>query len=500
MLKGISNVSFKGTTKIFAVSDTHQETRRAASLLTKMLQNPNLERNGLFLHCGDFYEGNYDSSLERDCYIKTKEARPDLEMVMTIGNHDLGYNERDYKFILDTIKRFKDRGIRIVCANITDSEGKQIAGVDPYTIVKRDGDKNFITGFCTRFFYKQGQNMVKAVNQEDKIDELAKAINIEKPDNVIILNHDFMDFSQNIERDLRARGIVPDLIIGGHDHRTVAADKEKNIYYPICFARSMYCFDLVNDKGKKELKNTIEIFNDGNEEELNVDEIFRSDIEKFEEKEQFFKPISKSVLNLIHDYSGPCPYGSFFADSIKDAAGADIGFFSSGFIKKSLPYEKDGVITKYQFLQSMPTKTPVQTVELNADELKAVFSHSLAAMGIKNCPANQRFLQCSHNVKIEGTRNYEKECFDIKQIFINDEPLLDEKGNPLNKDKTFKCAIDSYIANGGQQYDILKSKKKQPLYINGELSQIREVLKDAIIDAQYKYEEGYEYPIMKIKE
>mgnify|MGYP002070566335 CR=1 FL=1 len=81
------NPNFNGTTQIYAISDSHQKTRKTRAFLSKILQDSPQDDNVLLLNCGDIFKGIYPNELERDSYIKMKEAKPDIEMVMTLGNN-----------------------------------------------------------------------------------------------------------------------------------------------------------------------------------------------------------------------------------------------------------------------------------------------------------------------------------------------------------------------------------------------------------------------------
>ena len=139
---------FKGTTRVYALTDSHQETRKTSAFLSKILSNEKENKNVLFLNGGDMFKGIYPRPLERDIYIKTKKAKPDIEMVTTIGNNDFGFNNIQLSFLKDTIKTFSDNRIHTVCANVFKENGEYLDNVKPYVIIERDGDKNFITGFC----------------------------------------------------------------------------------------------------------------------------------------------------------------------------------------------------------------------------------------------------------------------------------------------------------------------------------------------------------------
>ena len=114
-------MNFGALTKICAISDSHQETRKTSAFLSRILSEAKLDKNVLFLHGGDLFKGIYPKDLERDCYIKLKDAKPDIEMVFTLGNNDFGFNKQGLDYLVDTVKSFAQKGIHTVCANIFES-------------------------------------------------------------------------------------------------------------------------------------------------------------------------------------------------------------------------------------------------------------------------------------------------------------------------------------------------------------------------------------------
>ena len=106
--------SFTGLTKIYAITDSHQETRKTRAFLSRILHETINDKNVLFLNCGDMFKGIYSKNLERDSYIKMKSAKPDIEMVTTIGNNDFGFNRESLDYLIDTIRNFTSKGIKTV--------------------------------------------------------------------------------------------------------------------------------------------------------------------------------------------------------------------------------------------------------------------------------------------------------------------------------------------------------------------------------------------------
>lgn len=145
------DLKFQGITAIRAVSDSHQETRKEAQLISRVIKQSKTKDNILFLNCGDLFCGVYPRESMIDTYLKFKELAPNVEIVATIGNNDsisqkdkyfnsnkaLQYNSID--FLKKTIEKFESKGINVVCSNIVDKTTNNYPGwIKPYSIVERD--------------------------------------------------------------------------------------------------------------------------------------------------------------------------------------------------------------------------------------------------------------------------------------------------------------------------------------------------------------------------
>lgn len=491
-LKNNTKPNFCRLTKICAISDSHQEARKTSAFLSRILSETKLDKNVLFLHGGDLFKGIYPKELERDCYIKLKEAKPDIEMVFTLGNNDFGFNKQSLDYLIETVKKFTQKGIHTVSANIFESNGKRPEWLKPYTVVNRDGDKTFVTGFCIDNINSSKLGLVPR-KQIDVIDEIYDAILKEQPHNVVILNHDYLPSSRQLVKKCREKGIDIDLVIGGHDHDLVPPDTLLNIYHPMAFCDSMYKMNIQNSGGEKKLSG-IEIIKS---DDFPLNQIFAKEIEQYEKESHLLEDIVPYTLNLTKQYSKPCPLGSFLADEMMNVANADIAFVSTGFLMKSLEYRQNQSITKYLFQKTMVADTPVKTVELSISELKEVFDNALKTNGYGS--SNPRFLQCSNNIKIEGQDNRKAGIWEVKQIYIDDEPLLDVNLKPLSN-KKYKCVIDSYIAEGGQGFVTLQKTVKSNVLKDGNPAKINEILLNALMQAPKKYVAGSDYPSFKLIE
>lgn len=478
-----------GTTRIFATTDPHQETRKECAFLSLAAQEAKRNDNILFLNAGDLFKGIYPKEIEVESYLEFKKSAPNVEVVIALGNNDFGFDKNGLDFLQKTARKFGNKGIHLVCANVFDKEtGKRPDWIKPYKVIERDGDRIMVTGFCLDCINNTAHG-VKAVDSKEVLKELKKDIKKEKPEALIILNHDWLSKSSELADFAKEQGIKVDLMVGGHEHDRLPPVSAKRIYYPHAFANTMYKMDMDIQDGINRLKN-VELIENNN---LDVSPVFEKALKVSEKKTGLLDPVAPYVLNLTKKYSEPCALGSFTADAMKNAAKTDVAFFSTGFLMAPKPYNEGKTITNYDFKRTIIADSQLQKVELTADELKEVFTN--AQMNIKN--SNAKFLQASNNLMIIGDEKDKR--FNISQIYLDNKPLFDsETGKAINPNQKISCAIDPFIANGGQGFDTLKNADKKPLTKMLQPLRINDVLMNALKEAPDKYKKGDEYPHFEI--
>lgn len=484
------NLSFCGTTRIYALTDSHQQTRDKCALLTKIMEDAKKNHNVLALDCGDLFKGIYPRELEVESYLEIKKMLPNLEIVINIGNNDPGYNKESFDYFKKSMKQLTDSGIHVISANISDrNTNEAIDGIKLYAVINRDGDRILVTGFCINNL-TQTTYGVRSEDPKKVLENLKQTILDEKPDGLIIMNHDWFTKSEELIDFAKEQGLNVDLLIGGHEHDEFAPNKEQNIYYPHAFNQSMYKFDLVMGKGANRLEN-IEVYKNQN---LNIEPSLEKNVSQAEKETHLLDEVVPSVLKLSKDYSNPCSLGTFLADAMKDAANSEIGMFSTGFLMAPLPYRPGGMITQYDLKRTITAEMPVEKITLTPEILKQVFENALKNRGIKD-KGNAKFLQCSQNIKLVGTEDPSTETYQLKQIFINEKPLLDEKtGEVLDPDRQITCTIDPYIGAGGQEYTMLKDLPKEKNVFEGDKLPINKLLEMALKNAAKENPKNNEYP------
>lgn len=471
---------------IYAVTDSHQESRNLSRLLSGIY---NCEKDNntpfLVLDAGDLFKGIYDKNLSVNAYLKLKELLPRAQIFITVGNNDFGFKMSDFEYLKQTLAKFKAAGINVVCSNIIDVKtGQNADWVDKYKIISLDGKRILITGFCLDNSCAKNFGCVMLPPQKG----LASLLNnVNEPyDKLIILNHHWMSESEKLYNFARNRNIKIDLITGGHEHSPMPPDFGHNIYYPLSFARAMY---------KMKLDDEITDVEQINAENFSYVEAFKKPITEYENTVRLRKILTPRILNLPKCYSEPCPLGTFISDRMKEAGQTDIAFHSTGFTMYPLRTCDSDVITKYDLMKVICAETPIVKAELTTEELLEVFENAGSQRMYKD-RGNARFLQCSRNVKITGHGNAADKSYKILRIEINGENLLDNKAFPIDKDKKITCTTDNYIGAGEQGFDVLKNIPKTKILSNGHEVLLNELFYNSVIEANktLKNSSIVEYP------
>ncbi len=466
-------------TRIYALTDSHQESRNLSQLLSGIYQLEKCNNEPfLILDAGDIFKGIYEKDLSVNAYLKIKELLPQAQIFLTLGNNDFGFKKDDFNYLKDTIKKFENTQIHMICANILDSDTKEKPNwIDTHKIIELDNQKVLITGFCLNnsCAKKFGYDLISA---EESYDNLIKTID-EDYDKIIVLNHHWYTYSKALKE------FAPeiDLIIGGHEHSPITPDYENNIFYPLSFARTLFKMDF-----GEIIKNIEQI----EVSKLSLTAEFEEPIIEYEKATNLKTPIAKRVLNLTKKYSDACPLGTFISDAMKKAGNTDIAFHSTGFTMYPMRLEDSEFITKYDIDQVICAESTIEKIEITSAQLKEVFENTTIFRMHKD-RGNQKFLQCSQNMSIQGKHLKNKE-YKIVQISINGENLLDKNANPIDPNRTFTCTIDPYIGAGEQGFTVLKNLPKTKILQQGQEIPLNELFKNALIEAEKEFNGNHNYP------
>ncbi len=479
----------RGKIDIFALTDCHQEARKLGCLLSGiMCRAPQNGKNTLICDGGDLFKGIYDRKLCISEYLLLRQQLPEAKIVLALGNNDFGFDSKDIEFLRQTADSFNQADIHFLCANLKDTAtGECPEWVNPYILLEICGKKIMVTAFCINYIRLQKYNL-RLDNIAETFVSMIDTIKRINPDALVILNHALRNSSENLWNLAVQNNLRVDLIIGGHEHSPVEPIPEQKTYYPAAFSRNMLHFEMsfIKPEPDIELLETIS----SRSEPLN--RLFEPMLDSYEESSGLNIPVAPSILDLPRSYSDFCSIGSFTADQMRSAAKADLALLSTGYLTHSLRYEKDKILTVYNLERVFSAPTPVQTVLLSPKIIKEIFNNAVHNRYIQRY-GNTRFLQCSQNVCLVCGKNSDG-FGEVKQITINNVPLLDDDGNPLHPEDEYLCALDPFIGAGEIGYDMLRPLAKETLMKNNRLIRIKDLIYAAVKEAEHKYPAGTVYP------
>ena len=480
---------------IFALTDCHQETRKLCCLFSGIIDvAPHNGKNTLICDCGDLFKGIYDRNTCVQSYLTLRQSLPEAKIVVAVGNNDFGFNAEDLNFLKQTVRTFNQANIHVLCANLINTKtGKTPDWVDPYILLEINRKKVMVVSFCINQINlrKYGLRLIDICESFLALKDVIKHI---QPDALLVLNHALLSSSLALYDAAKSTGIDVDLIIGGHEHSIVPPDESRRIYYPQAYSRSMLQFVISFDEAGKHFK----FLGETSCKSCLIEPQFDQNLAIYEQSCGLNVPVAPSVLNLERSYAEPSPIGSFITDQMRAAAKADIAMISTGFICHALRYDAGKILTHYNIERAFSAETPLQTVLLHASELKDALNNAVRYRYILGT-GNTYFLQCSSNMGFDCVKK-EDNTGEIKQIYINNCPLLNENGEPIQPEDTFLCAIDPFIGSGEHGFEAFRPLDKETLLKNNRLVKIKDLFIQGIQQAPSKYTAGSSYPAFKLRD
>jgi 5'-nucleotidase len=437
------------------ISDYNKDVGGIARRVTliKTLQKQNNNSCFLILDAGDFAQGTI--------FFNLYNGIPDVEFMnklhydaLTIGNHEFDKGSEVLAAMIDEAK------FPFLAANLSFNEKSPLYKKTlPYTIIDCKGCTVGIIGLVTdevRIISNIGEHtkvLDPARSAQKYINEIKN-----KTDLIIILSH------LGYEEDKKLSGKISgaNIIIGGHSHTTtykptIVKDLNNNdviIVQAGEFGKNLGSLKVSVDNDRVSLID----FN-----LIPVDSTIKPDTEvnktldrlKLEYEKIATKIVgeTKTFINLIRDEvrTKETSGGNFFVDAIKyKFPEVDVVLQNGGAIRSDriLP---PGKISLAEIIEIHPFENEVILFDLKGKDLKACLERSVSAL-----PYSQGgFLQVSGlvftadvsnppQVLSENYLQIKKNGNRVVNVFVN--------GSPLDPEKTYRIASNSYLLNGGDGF------------------------------------------------
>lgn len=419
----------------------------------------------LLLSGGDINTGVPESDLQ--------DAEPDFRGMNMIKYDAMALGNHEFDNPLSVLRKQREwAGFPFLSANILDQKtGKPL--FEAYKIFQVDDLKIAVMGLTTDDTVKIGNpEYQEGITIESPIAVAEKLVPKlrEKADIVIAVTHMGHyangNHGGNAPGDVALARAVPgiDVVVGGHSQNPLFKPDEQNgtlILQAHEWGKYVGRLDFVYKNGaiiwseyelipvnlKKKIKDAdgkaVRVFI---QEEIVQDPDMLDMLTPYQEKGQ--KELNIEIGFATDDFIGErgivrnreTNLGNLIAKAMKEKVSADIGIMNSGGIRDNLP---KGIVTYKSVLQVQPFGNMVSYIDFNATEL----TDYLSAVASKKAGSGAFAQFDGVTLTLEKGKAI--------SIAVN--------GSPLDASKTYRVAINSYVATGGDGYPKVTG---HPNYVN----------------------------------
>lgn len=412
-----------------------------SAYLARMIETARSENpdGTLLLSAGDMFQGTPLSNVFK--------GQPVMEVMnylkfdaMTLGNHEFDWGQ-DVLHALGSSAAFP-----FLSANIKNNKGEYLPGVKPYVILSRKGLKIAVIGLTT----PETPVATKPSNVADLIVSdpveaapgLIEKVRSEHVNLVVVLSH--LGLAADRELARRVRGI--DVIVGGHSHTVVSDPLVENGtiiaqagYYGLYLGNLELRIEPQTNKIiEYTRRNALKLVSASPEAPFD-EEVSRIAARLNDQiKDEFSKEIGATSVDLLRRDFEESNIGNLIADSMRQAAGADIALQNGGGIRADLP---KGTVTMEGAYSVLPFDNILVTMDLVGSRLLETLE--------KNAVMDRRILQIS-GISVE---------YDIRKPVGSRVVKAMIEGEPLDPERSYSVTVNDFMAAGGDGLDALKEGK-----------------------------------------
>lgn len=402
--------------------------------------------NTLFLLSGDTISPSVESITYRGRQMIDAWNQIGLDYSV-FGNHEFDFGPAELR------ERISESKFKWLGANVIDKKtGRPFADAPPFVIREFQGVKVGLFG-VTLPETKTTSSPGPDVEFRDSCETAKKVIGQMRDAGartVVALTHLSLKEDKALARC--AEGI--DVIIGGHEHSLLQSSSAGTpIFKMTADGREMGRIDLNIDSESGRVRSidweVIKV-NEG----VKEDPEFAAVTAKYAAKiRELARPVGQTRVPLdarsAENRTRETNVGNFVADSFRRSTGADLALMNGGSIRADTVITP-GRLTMRDVLSILPFNNEMAVIELKGSLLREALENGVGRTEPGAEPG--RFPQVS------GFRY----TFDaslpagqrIKNVTVGD--------RPLDPEKTYTLATTTYIANGGDGYDVLMNARRVP--------------------------------------
>ena len=395
---------------------------------------------------GDCFQGTMISNLQF--------GRPVVEQMNAIGYSAMAIGNHEFDWSADTLAaRVRGMHFAALAANMIERKTRKLPSwVRPDTVVTRRGVKIGILGMA--YHYTPTVTLAKYVAHLTFQDDSTTAARIvpqlqKRSDIVISVGHipaetDSTRAARSGDLVRLAKG-VPGVSawFGGHSHNQVS-DRVNGVPVMIAGAHGeviAVCDLTVDPIANRVIDSRFDLVKTWND-EVTPDSAMAARVVRWNAAVSSIaaKKLGTLAHGLRRNRGGESLVGDLVADAMRLGSGADLALANSGGLRADM---EAGDITRGSIYEVMPFDNTVFTLGLTAREVRM---------------ALEQALKFSRVTQVSGIRYR----FDSKRPAMDRIlELTDLAGAPLDTTKTYKVAVNDFMATGGDNYDVLSGGKNR---------------------------------------
>ena len=411
---------------VFSTNDMHARIHNfgkiAAYIQEFRQQNPKVDV--LVLSGGDLFSGNpvVDQYPEK--------GYPIVDLMNRVGYAYSAFGNHEFDYGPETLqKRVEQANFQFLCSNFQVDENCPLKQPEAYKIFKIGKIKVGIVGVIEATMHSTGKrhpschpDRVKGISFTDPVETIQEYKGLRKDCNLFLaLSH------AGYDQDLRIADAMPELdaIVGAHTHTKIdTLLLRNNVLVTQAGCYTEYLSKLTfTFKGKKLVNREYEL--------IDVRKLKAED-QEISQMAQEFKdksPLKDVLAQAVEQLDGKEELGGLMCDALVAHYHADMAFQNSGGVR--LGQLKKGPITLEDVYSLDPFGNSVFVFDMTGRQIQDLLrtSHRNASM--------RADLMCSglkYTIRMKDKKAYQVD-------------LTDEQGNPLDLDKTYRVAMNSYIAS-----------------------------------------------------
>jgi 2',3'-cyclic-nucleotide 2'-phosphodiesterase (5'-nucleotidase family) len=374
---------------------------------------------------------------------------------MAIGNHEFDYGSENFFAQMNRVP-FPVLGANIFYKSTRHPYSR------PYVILERDGVRLGVIGIIGQDARSVAlPSGITGLDFLDPIPVVRELVRELRPqvDLIVVLAHQgktgpmqtdaeaHADLQRDFDEDIRLCGEVEgiDVFVGGHAHRGI----EQPFVHPKTGTLIVQTYGYgtrlgylkLTLRGNKVLSHTGELKKVWSD-QLPQDPEVAAKVKHYQNQvaAEIRQVIGSAEVRLVRDYRTESLLGAFVADVMREVSGAEVAITNAGGLRADVPR---GEVTNGNVLDALPFVNSVVKCEMTGAQIKEVLE--------------QGFTLERGMVQVSGLRaRYDMQRPAGKRLLS-----LEIGGRPVDDDKLYRVATNSFLAQGGDLYQTFLRVKQE---------------------------------------